>query len=157
MDDKVLKTNQHEGSHGIGDAVLIDLLHLGADNPICEGLAGALGEDGREAKSQLSFGQLLQNPYPDDTKLRQETANYAGTKYWHSLRKYLHKQNTDESQVWPKIFGTALVTAVDLSNQPEFMKNSPARRISKYLFEVPTRLGVDSNRLEEIYNSVSEN
>lgn len=156
MSDKLMLTAQHEGSHGITDALLIDLLKLDAYNPVYEGLAGALGEDGRETKPSIAFAQFLKTPYPADSKQRMDNAYYSGSRYWESLRRVLQKRDQTD-QVWSTIFGIALGAAVDINNKPKLMSADAGSRISKFLLEVPNRLGVNMGDLETEYNAIAEN
>lgn len=156
MEDKLLLTAQHEGSHGLADAVLIDLLRLGADNPICEGLAGALGEDGREKRPSPSFAELMTNPHSEDMTARRDTAYYSGTKFWEALRRRVSKQGMDKMSAWSRVFGVSMAVATDLSNQPEFMNRNSAERISRFLTEVPMKLDIKVDDLEKEYNFVAD-
>lgn len=153
MTDKLMLTAQHEGSHGITDTTLIDLLKLGSDNPIYEGLVGALGEDERERKKSPSFSDLLSNPQPTDISTRRDTTYYSGARYWKSLYRILAKTNDNP---WPAIMGSSLGVAADLSNKHDLMSKDSSMRISSLLHEVPVRLGIEIKDLEKEYADVSE-
>lgn len=152
MTDKLLLTAQHEGSHGITDTTLIDLLKLGSDNPIYEGIVGALGEDDRQLRKSPSFRELLDNPLPDDVATHRDTTYYSGARYWEALRRRLSTVGDD---AWPKIMGTSLATAADLSGQSDFMAMNPNTRVSTFLKQIPARLDIQIDDLEKEYELIA--
>lgn len=154
MTTKPVKTWQHERSHGISDALLIDLLKLDTQNPIYEGLPGALGEDGRERKKSPSFSELLTNPYPNDVAVRRDTAYYSGARYWEALRRVVSKS---QQQPWPVIISEALGLAVDMNGKPEIMSIDSNSKIARFLTELPSRLQIDIADVEKEYKEIAEN
>jgi hypothetical protein len=153
MSTKLSLTWQHERSHGISDAILIDLLGLDTQNPIYEGLPGALGEDGRERKQSPSLNELLTNPYPDDVAIRRNTAYYSGARYWESLRRNVI--NSGSNNPWPVIIGAALDTAIDMSDAFEIMSSDLSSRISRFLRILPSRLHINMANVEKEYNAIA--
>lgn len=152
MTDKLLLNAQHEGSHGITDTTLIELLKLGSDNPIYEGIAGALGEDGRQLRKSPSFRDLLDNPLPYDVATHRDTTYYSGARYWDALRRRLSNVGDD---AWPKIMGISLATAADLSGQSDFMTMNSNTRVSTFLKLVPARLDIQIDDLEKEYELIA--
>lgn len=152
MTDKLLLTAQHEGSHGITDALLMDILKLDAYNPIYEGLVGALGEDERYSRSKTPFSQFVETPYPADTNTRMDHAYYDGTKFWEAMRRILQKRGI--KKVWPTIISTSLDSALDISRNQTLVDGDINTRISLFLKRVPEGLGIDLRDLETEYDSV---
>lgn len=155
MSQKLLLTAQHEGSHGITDTIIINLLNLGSDNPIYEGIVGALGEDKRERKPSPSFEELIGNPCPKDVKIRQETTYYSGARYWESVRQIVSKRFENNSQVWPEIFKSVLCLGVDLSCDKVFMDLNENERVSIFLKKLPQKLNIEVLELENTYKSIA--
>lgn len=155
MFSKPVQTWQHERSHGISDALLIDLLKLDTQNPIYEGLPGALGEDGREKKLSPAFKDLLTTPYPTDIALRRDTAYYAGARYWEALRRLVNKKV--QKDPWPHILSGSLETALDMSTNSEIISSDPNTKISTFLNQLPIRLDVSLRDMENEYNAIGEN
>lgn len=143
---------QHEYSHGPSDAILIDLLNLNTQTPVYEGLAGALGEDGREKKPSPSFSDLLTTPYPRDVEIRKNTAYYAGTKYWEALRRLLLSKGN--ANPWPALIGAALSSASDINDNQEIIVGDENARMSHFLRDVPRRLGIDMTEVERAFASL---
>lgn len=149
MTEKLLLTAQHEGSHGITDALLMDILKLDAYNPIYEGLVGALGEDGRYSRSKTPFSQFLENPYPADTNTRMDSAYYDGAKFWEATRRILQKQGI--GKVWPTIISSSLSTALDVKVDQSLMHGNTNTRIAVFLKRMLERLGISMRDLESEY------
>lgn len=150
IDQKLLFTAQHEGSHGIVDSLLIRLLNLSSDNPIYEGITGALGHDGRELTQSPSLDEMISNPYPHDTKLRSDTIYYSGAKYWTSIYRVLTKG--DNIAAWPLIFAKSLEVAVDMNKDPDIMLKDDNSKISEFLKNVIVKLNIRAIDLEREYN-----
>lgn len=150
MTDKLLLTAQHEGSHGIADALLMDILKLDAYNPIYEGLVGALGEDERYSRSKTPFNQFLETPYPVDTNTRMDRAYYDGTRFWEATRRILQKRGIEK--VWPTIISTSLSTALDMNRDEALMNGDTNSRISSFLKKIPGKLGISMRDLEAQYD-----
>lgn len=155
MDDKLVLTGQHEGSHSITDALLIHLLKIGSDNPIYEGIPGALGKDERESKhTKISFEQLLIDPCPE-TSARSETVYVAGAKYWASLVKIMQSRGVNEEEIWARVLGNSLRTAIDLSEGKNFDNLRQGEKVSKFLSQLPTTLEIELSEMEKMYNSLN--
>lgn len=149
------RTGKHEGSHGITDALFMDLLNIDAYNPIYEGFVGALGEDDREKRQSVSFGQLLRDPYPTDTKQRMDNAYYAGAKYWTALKQILQKKGNPNP--WQTLISQGLSLATNINGNQELMTEPPAVRITKYLNDLPNKMNFDLKDVETQYDSLGVN
>lgn len=155
MDEKLVLTGQHEGSHSITDALLIHLLKIASDNPIYEGIPGALGKDERETKyTKVPYRKLLDDPCPETTE-RSETVYVAGAKYWASLVKIMQSRRFSEEESWAKIIGNSLAIAVDLSEDPGINDLSQSGRVSNFLKQLPATLNIELSEMETVYNSLN--
>lgn len=154
---KLSLTAQHEGSHGVVDATLIYVLGVDAYNPIGEGIPGSLGDDGRGAKrTDVTIKQLLENPCPEDSKTRNETAYVAGSKFWDSVVLLLENKGLSKDQAWIEIFSSSLKSATEISAEKHFKSQSKGQRVTRIINEILRKLDITIEQLEPVYQGLNK-
>lgn len=154
---KLSLTAQHEGSHGVVDATLIYLLGVDAYNPVGEGIPGSLGDDGRGLKhTDVTLQKLLENPCPEDSKLRNETAYVAGSKFWDTVLLLLQEKGLTKGQAWVEIFSASLKSAVELSSDGNFKSLQKSEKVTGLIKATIKRLNIAIEQLEPIYRSLNK-
>ncbi len=147
------RTGKHEGSHGITDALFMDLLNIDAYNPVYEGFVGALGEDGREKRYKNTFEEFIGNPSPADSKKRMDNGYYGGAKYWTALKNILEQRGVEIP--WVTLIGNGLMLSAELSANKQLMKEEPNKRVFVFLNELPKKLSIDMPDLQKEFDAIN--
>lgn len=154
---KLSLTAQHEGSHGIVDAILIYLLGIDAYNPIGEGIPGSLGDDGRGLKhTDITFKQLLENPCPEDNRSRSESAYIAGPKFWDSVVLLLQNRGLTKDQAWVEIFSSSLKSAIEMTAEKNFKSQNKGKKVARLIEKIIGKLEITFEELESVYESLNQ-
>lgn len=149
---KFLLTAQHEGSHGLLDALATELLGLPACNPISEGIAGYLGNDGREKdKTQLDLISFLHFAWLDNRALEKEGTYIASSKFFKALECIKTLEST-QSEANVIIFYAVLQTLIYL---PKDITNFESnRKYNLFYTELLSRLHLAQDDLLPVFNHV---
>lgn len=156
VSQKLSLTAQHEGSHGIVDATLIYLLGVDAYNPVGEGIPGSLGDDGRGLKhTNITLQQLLDNPCPEGSNLKNETAYVAGSKLWDSVIAILQQRGLLKDDAWAEVFRASLESAVKLSSDDKFKSQEKKIKVASLIQATIKSMNITIEQIEPIYQSLN--
>lgn len=156
MVERLLLTAQHEGSHGITDKVITYLLGIDIYNPIGEGIAGALGEDGRGYEyTEFTLRNLLHYLDPADAASRKEISYIAGSKFWCAILEVLQNRGRTKIQIWADIFRSSLKTAVQINQDTNLDCMDGNEKIAFLLNKVIEDLHISIEELERAYESIN--
>lgn len=147
-------TAQHEGAHGPTDEIVQILLNTTDGACIYEGLAGSLGEDGKDRiKTKTDFSELVANPMVfNNPQSKQERIYHFGAKYYSSLTLCLCKQkNITREGAWIEIMRALISLALRLSKDKHYKKLVENDKVSKVLTQLPNMLGIPFESLEKAY------
>lgn len=155
---KLLATAKHEGSHGPLDELLLYLLHLTDVSTIAEGLAGSLGNDGRDEKhTDIKLKDFLTSPCIFANTKQQHTLNYiCAPKFFTCMVKALIIQRSvTKKESWAILFTQCLKTAIHISNSNSFYKLDENKKVALFYKTLIKDLKVSLSVIDTLYKQLN--
>jgi hypothetical protein len=159
IENKLIQTAKHEGSHGPLDEIIPIALRISDTCTIPEGIAGSLGNDGRDQKhTAISIYELINNPCNSNNGRTSYELNYiCAPKLFSSIVKELirSKKAKNVQQAWQMIFTQSLRTVTNITDNKKFKRLNENSKTSVFYKEFINKLDIEIDNLEKQYEKLN--
>ena len=157
--DKLLETARHEGCHGPLDELIPYLLGLSDVCTIPEGIAGSLGNDGRDRRyTNIDLRKFVNSPCDFINDTHKHTLNYTcAPKFFTSIIREVETRNAcTKNEAWVILFLSCLKTTIKLSKKREFQTYYESKKTSLFYKNLLAELDLSLKTVNRHYKKLNQ-